>query len=106
MELEKIIQYVKENKNYFILGTIIVLGLLFGPAEARDRYGFTPVEKEPNAAVMRVLLESNGATKVVSFQCNDISECAERIAERMNSKGTCNPQVKKIMLEEVYIDGM
>ncbi len=55
-------------------------------------------------AKMTIHLEENQATKEVVFQCADLNECAERIQERME-EGGCDPRVKKVVLETLYIPG-
>ena len=96
---------MKENWKVIALGTFFVLAVIFGDKANANR-DFAAVDTHANAAKMSVLLESNGATRVVNFQCNDISECAERLAERINNEGSCNPQVNKILIEKLYIPGM
>ncbi len=104
MDIDKYLKMIKEDWKYLALGIFFIVAAIFGEAQAnRD---FPTVDTSTNAARMSVLLESNGATKMIRFQCNDISECAERLAERINAKGSCNPQVNKILIEKVYIPGM
>lgn len=57
-------------------------------------------------AKMSIHLEENGATKTVIFQCEDLSECAQRIQTRMEEEGGCDPRVKKVVLESIYIPGL
>lgn len=56
-------------------------------------------------AKMTVHLEENQATKTVVFQCADLTECAERIQDRLESEGGCDSRVKKVEFESVYIPG-
>lgn len=58
------------------------------------------------SARMIIHLEENQVTEKVIFQCGDLSECAERIQERMESEGGCDPRVKKVEFETVNIPGM
>lgn len=51
-------------------------------------------------------LEDNGITETVVFQCGDLNECAERVQERMESEGGCDPRVKKVVIETVHIPGI
>ncbi len=57
-------------------------------------------------AKMIIHLEENQATKQVVFQCEDLDECAQRIQQRMESEGGCDPRVKKVEFETVYIPGL
>jgi len=104
--MEDILKIMKDNWKIIALGTFLVLAVLFGDKANANSRDFPTVDTHANAAQMSVLLESNGATRVVKFQCNEISECAERLAERINTKGSCNPQVNKILIEKLYIPGM
>ena len=58
------------------------------------------------SARMVVYLEENEVTEKVIFQCVDLNECAERIQERIESEGGCDPRVKKVEIETVHIPGM
>jgi len=103
-KVDALIKMIKSDWKYLALGIFFIVAAFIGEAQAnRD---FPTVDTSANAAKMSVLLESNGATRMVVFQCNDISECAERLAERINAEGSCNPQVNKILIEKVYIPGM
>lgn len=57
-------------------------------------------------AKLSIHLEENGASKIVVFQCVDLNECAERIVERMEDEGGCDPRVQKVVLEKAYIPGL
>ena len=57
-------------------------------------------------AKLSIHLEENGATKTVVFQCEDLTECAERVKERIEDEGGCDPRVKKVVLESMYIPGL
>ncbi len=57
-------------------------------------------------ARMSIHLEENGATQTVVFQCEDLSECAERVQARMDEEGSCDPRVKKVVLETIHIPGL
>lgn len=57
-------------------------------------------------ARMVIHLEENEITEQVVFQCEDLNECAERVQERMNSEGGCDPRVKKVEFEIIDIPGM
>ena len=99
--MEDVLKIMKENWKYIALGTFFVLAVIFGDKANANNRDFPTVDIRANAAQMSVLLESNGATKIVKFQCNEISECAERLAERINTEGSCNPQVNKILIEKL-----
>lgn len=58
------------------------------------------------SARMIIHLEENEVTEKVVFQCEDLNECAERIQERMESEGGCDPRVKKVEFETMFIPGM
>lgn len=90
MELEKIIQYVKENKNYFILGTIIVLGLLFGPAEASYKFPY-PERESITMDVDKV--NGGGGT----WRCPSVYACYLKVleAEHRGADQYCNSIVIK-----------
>ena len=104
--LEEYKGFVRSNWKYLALGLFFIFAAFFGEKSIANTRDFPIVDTAANAAQMSVLLESNGTTQTVKFQCNDISECAERLAERINNKGTCNPQVNKILIEKIYIPGM
>lgn len=56
-------------------------------------------------AKMSIYLEENGASKTVVFQCEDLTECAQRIQNRMETEGGCDSRVKKVEFETIYIPG-
>lgn len=88
--MEKIIQYVKENKNYFILGTIIVLGLLFGQAEAS--YKFPYPERE---SITMDVDKVNGCGG--TWRCPSLQACYIKVleAEARGANHYCNSIVIK-----------
>ena len=90
MELEKIIQYVKENKNYFILGTIIVLGLLFGQAEASYKFPYS----ERESITMDVDKVNGGGG---TWRCPSVQACYIKVleAEARGATHYCNSIVIK-----------
>ncbi len=57
-------------------------------------------------ARLTVYLEDNNITETVVFQCMNLNECAERIQERMESEGGCDPRVKKVVIETIHIPGI
>ncbi|WP_157059375.1 hypothetical protein [Bathymodiolus septemdierum thioautotrophic gill symbiont] len=54
---------------------------------------------------MTIYLEENEITEKIVFQCEDLNECAERIQMRMEAGG-CDPRVKKVEIETIFIPGM
>ena len=55
---------------------------------------------------LTVYLEDNGVTESISWQCMDLTECAERIQNRLEDKDSCDPRVTKVILEKVHIPGL
>jgi len=104
--LEELPGFMKKNWKMVVFSIFFVVAAVFGERAMANTRDFPIVDTHSNAAQMSVLLESNGATRLVKFQCNEISECAERLADRINEQGSCNPQVNKILIEKLYIPGM
>jgi hypothetical protein len=59
-----------------------------------------------SGARLVVYLEENEVTEMITFQCADLNECAERVQTRMESEGGCDPRGKKVVIETVHIPGI
>lgn len=69
-DLYNAIEYVKDNKKWFIIGTIVVLGLLFGKAEANP-YDFPA----PKSHITMEVHKNNAADSVEVFRCKSVYLC-------------------------------
>ena len=105
MNMEKLKEFYEKNKMLVKpLAIVLFICVLIFYGENTNAQ---PNEDEPNAATMRVTLEKDGSSQVIMFQCNDLSECAERLSDKLQSnEGSCDPRIQSILLEKTYIEGM
>jgi hypothetical protein len=55
---------------------------------------------------LSVFLNQNGIERKITWQCEDLEECIERLQSRIESKGECDLRVNKIVLERIHIPGL
>ncbi len=57
-----------------------------------------------SGAILTVTL-ADEKSSVISWQCEDITECVERIVTRIEEHGSCDKRVKKIEIVSKHIPG-
>ena len=58
------------------------------------------------AGALLVVTLNDGQSSKITWQCEDVTECVERIITRVEEHGSCDERVQKIEITKTHIPGL